>query len=122
VIGVVVGQEDPTHIGQVDQGSQVGEPGVAVRDRPSVDDHRLGTTDHQRVQVHRQRRPERRLCTTQQERIRRDLEWVEVDRLERFKRHHVLLLLGPDFGRHANERLMTRTVRRSRGQGNPLGR
>ena len=52
VVDVVVGDEDVTHIGRIDQPEHAAQPLRPVGDGAGVDDHRLGAADHHRVQVH----------------------------------------------------------------------
>ena len=55
VIDIIVGQEDPTHIGRLDQREHVLQPLTTIRRRAGVDDDRLRPPDHHRVDEHLQR-------------------------------------------------------------------
>ena len=61
VVDVVVGDEHPLHVFGLHEREGIVEPLLVIGDGPGVDDHRLGTGDDHRVDVHRERGTQRGL-------------------------------------------------------------
>ena len=49
MVVVVVREDDPAHVGRLDERGDLLEPGVADEERAGVDQRRLGAADHEAV-------------------------------------------------------------------------
>jgi AcrR family transcriptional regulator len=88
VVAVVVREEHPPHVFGGDDREGVGQPLLAVRDGTGVDDHRLGSGDHHRVDVDGQRRAERRLHLVDEPGVGCDALGLDAHRRSRWGEVH----------------------------------